>query len=287
MCQAMWLKECPLLLQSVLGKSMCSARGSLAENGQEDLGFQTTNLGRVLAECNPYFSAVAVQINEKLSFETDVAVLFTFIVPNTLHILGLTSWSTCCYMSINHFLGESKEGLKTPCAAFLQNQGIVFRQPGITCDISHPSLPCPVYSVTMASPGWCSEGAGDTKVPLKWLLPAKVLLSLSPESLCPSGSSSATAHPFFHSLLCCSGCSGGWGLLQCHCPKANSRGLWIISNLGSQLIKHTGGSSPGLSAPASLCLNNPGQASWVSHLEQKLETRSALKKIICSSAFYS
>lgn len=114
MCQAPGLNECPLLLQSVLGKSMCSARGSLAENRQEDLGFQTTNLGRVLAECNPYFSAVAVQINEKLSFETDVAVLFTFIVPNTLHILGLTSWSTCCYMSINHFLAERKERFKNP-----------------------------------------------------------------------------------------------------------------------------------------------------------------------------
>lgn len=70
---------------------MCSVKGNLADNRQEDLGFQTTNLGRVLAECNPYFSAVDVQINEKLSFETDVAVLFTFIVPNTLHILGLTS----------------------------------------------------------------------------------------------------------------------------------------------------------------------------------------------------
>lgn len=55
-----------------------------------------------------------MQINEKLSFETDVAVLFTFIMPNALHILGLTSWSTCCYMSINHFLGERKEELKKP-----------------------------------------------------------------------------------------------------------------------------------------------------------------------------
>lgn len=103
-------------MQSVLGKSMCSAKGNLADNRQEDLGFQTTNLGRILAECNPYFSAVDVQINEKLSFETDVAVLFTFIVPNTLHILGLTSWSTCCcYMSINHFLGGRKQGLQKPC----------------------------------------------------------------------------------------------------------------------------------------------------------------------------
>lgn len=141
-------------MQSVLGKSMCSAKGNLADNRQEDLGFQTTNLGRVLAECNPYFSAVDVQINEKLSFETDVAVLFAFIVPNTLHILGLTSWSTCCcYTSINHFLGGRIT--ETLCAVFLQKQEIVSSQPGTTCDISLLPPPCPVFSVTMASPEWC------------------------------------------------------------------------------------------------------------------------------------
>lgn len=70
-------------MQSVLGKPQCSARGNLADNRQEDLGIQTTNLGRVPAECNPYFSAVDVQINEKLSFGTDVAVLFTFITAHS------------------------------------------------------------------------------------------------------------------------------------------------------------------------------------------------------------
>lgn len=100
-----------------------------------------------------------MQINEKLSFETDVAVLFTFIMPNALHILGLTSWSTCCYMSINHFLGERKEELKTTvCAVFLQKQEVIFRQPRMTCDVSLLSLPCSVFSVMVASPECCWVG---------------------------------------------------------------------------------------------------------------------------------
>lgn len=76
-------------------------------------------------------------------------------------------------------------------------------------------------------------------------------------------------------------------------PKASSREgavlLWVISSLGSQLIKHTGGFSPGLSDPAPLCLNSPGQG-WLPHPRQQLETRSAffenMQLYISSLVFY-
>lgn len=47
--------------------------------------------GRIVAECNPFLSAVDVLINKKQSFETNVAVLYTSVLPDTLHVLGLTS----------------------------------------------------------------------------------------------------------------------------------------------------------------------------------------------------
>lgn len=65
-------------------------------------------LGGVVAECHPFLSAVDVQLNKKESFETDVVVLYTFVLSNKLHVLGLISRSTCSYVNIIHFLGGMK-----------------------------------------------------------------------------------------------------------------------------------------------------------------------------------
>lgn len=123
-------------------------------------------------------------------------------------MLGLTSWSTCCYMSINCFLGERKGKFYKMLAVFLQQQEIVFRQVGIIFDISLWSLACPVLSVDGQSCLVLLGSWSQPNVPLKGLRPAKVLLSISPESLYPSGFSSTTPHLSSHSLFYYSGSSG-------------------------------------------------------------------------------
>lgn len=163
-----------------------------------------------------------MQINEKLSFETDVAVLFTFIMPNALHILGLTSWSTCCYMSINHFLGERKEELKkTVCPVFPQKE-VVFRQPGMTCDVSLLSL----YALSFQW-RWPALSAAELVTAKCTTKRAPSCLS-APQHLSRESVSSwlLTYHcpPFLSQFALLLMIFWGWGLLQYQVyPKTNSR----------------------------------------------------------------
>lgn len=121
------------------------------------------------------------------------------------------------------------------------------------------------------------------------LLPAKVLLSISPESLCAPGSSPTTAHPFFHSLLCCSGSSGGWGALQHQLyPKlAPEKGLCCC---GLSLVwDHSSSSTQG--APLQGCLILPLSV-WTALAKGNCLTQGSNLKLdqhflkICSSTFH-
>lgn len=66
------------------------------------------------------------------------------------------------------------------------------------CAFSDDGQSCMVFLGSWSQPN----------VPLKGLHPAKVLLSISPESLYPSGFSSTAPHLLSHSLLYYSGSSG-------------------------------------------------------------------------------
>lgn len=65
-------------------------------------------LGRVVAECHPLLSAVDVQLNKKQSFETDIVVLYTFVLSNKLHALGVNLQIYMFLREPYHFLGGMK-----------------------------------------------------------------------------------------------------------------------------------------------------------------------------------
>ena len=146
-------------------ESHCVQQGTIQLTiGKRTWASKLLSQGRVVAECNPFLSTVDVQINKKQSFETDVAVSYAFVLPNTCTCQGQPPDLHVAASALTISWEGGRENFNKMLAVFLQQQEIAFRQVDITFDISLLSLACPVLSVMMASPEWCSQGAGHSQM---------------------------------------------------------------------------------------------------------------------------